>query len=691
MMPRSVSATLNPWAVSLLALGVACGDSGGRGDSATAGGTTTATATAGETLPTTSVTGGVSATEATGAGSESMSAGGSTTASSESATGSMTSAATGGSSGSGPGTTGGGAVFCSDDPPGGYVGDFNADCKTEPSIGTFNPVIEWHKDAWNLVSGSPNSASAPIVVQLTDDNGDQKIDEEDMPDILFVSYGGPGIVRAISGDGMTEILSITGAGVDREKCLAAADIDGDGIVEIITSNTTQKIVAYEHDGTLKWTSASLTGHVGNYEVAPAISDMNGDGKPEIVVGRAILDNQGNLLGAGTHGVGASDHANGSASMSFAVDVNSDGKQEVVVGNALYNIAGGDIWFNNLSDGYPAVADFDLDGTPEIVVVSTGKVRLQSSVDGAQLWSVALPGGLGGPPTVADFDGDGQPEIGIAGQSRYSVIEGDGTILWTNVTQDGSSGITGSAVYDFEGDGVADVVYADEINLYVYNGTDGKTKLQLAEHNSGTRLEYPIIADVDNDDEVEIAFVSEPYNGNYTGLTVVGDADHSWRPGRKIWNQHAYHITNVADDGTVPKVAAQNWKSFNNFRSGDLSANDGAAAPDLKVVAPMECLNKCSGADMAEIWVQLGNVGAAPLTAGADIQVYTTVLGVESLDQTIPFAQPLQPGEFAAAVLIQVKTTDLEKVRIVAVPKEAECVVDPADELVVEAPFCMIPG
>ena len=148
---------------------------------------------------------------------------------------------------------------------------------------------------------------------------------------------------------------------------------------------------------------------------------------------------------------------------------------------------------------------------------------------------------------------------------------------------------------------------------------------------------------------------------------------------------------MADDGTVPKVAAQNWKSFNNFRSGDLSANDGAAAPDLKVVAPMECLNKCSGADMAEIWVQLGNVGAAPLTAGADIQVYTTVLGVESLDQTIPFAQPLQPGEFAAAVLIQVKTTDLEKVRIVAVPKEAECVVDPADELVVEAPFCMIPG
>ena len=84
--------------------------------------------------------------------------------------------------------------------------------------------------------------------------------------------------------------------------------------------------------------------------------------------------------------------------------------------------------------------------------------------------------------------------------------------------------------------------------------------------------------------------------------------------------HVPNITNVNDDGTVPQMAAQNWKSYNNFRSGDLSANDGAAAPDLRVVAPMECLNKCTGANMAEIWVQLGNIGAAPLTAGASIEV-----------------------------------------------------------------------
>ena len=683
-----------PWpllALPLLAL-TACGDDGGRdsaGESATASSSGasasgTATTAGGESASATAATQGSasdSATTSTSGATESTSA---SASASGSTTGSTTDTGTGSTTGDVPG-------FCSEDPPPGFQGMFNADCKTPPKVGTFTPVTEWHKATWTMAPAVASSASAPIAVQLTDDNADGKITPDDMPDLVFISYSGDvGALRAISGDGQTEIFSVA-SGLDRNKAVAAADIDGDGIVEIITSNTSKQILAFEHDGTKKWTSMALGANVGAYEVAPAISDMNGDGTPEIVVGRAILDNQGNLLGAGTHGVGASDHANGSASMSFAVDVDGDGDQEVVVGNALYNIAGADIWFNGLSDGYPAVGDFDLDGTPEIVVVSTGKVRLQSSVDGKSLWSINLPGGLGGPPTIADFDGDTLPEIGIAGQSRYSVIEGDGTVLWTNVTQDGSSGITGSAVYDFEGDGIADVVYADETNLWIYAGNDGAVKLKFEPHNSGTRLEYPIIADVDGDDQVEIAFVSEPYNGNYSGITVIGDADNSWTPGRKIWNQHAYHITNVKDDGTIPPKADQNWKFYNNFRSGDLAPPDGGLAPDLKVIGPDSCFNECQGADKAQIWVQLGNAGSAPLVAGAIIQVYATVMGVESLVQEIPFDQLLQPGEYAAAIPIVVDTKDVEKIRIVASPKEPECFVDPADELVLEAPFCAVPG
>src|SRR5690606_9321374 len=102
------------------------------------------------------------------------------------------------------------------------------------------------------------------------------------------------------------------------------------------------------------------------------------------------------------------------------------------------------------------------------------------------------------------------------------------------------GVTGSSVYDFEGDGVAEIVYADEHDVWVFAGNDGAVKLKFEQHNSGTGLEYPTIADVDNDGEVEIVFCSE--EGAVTGLTVLGDMNHSWRPGRKLWNQHAYHIT-----------------------------------------------------------------------------------------------------------------------------------------------------
>jgi hypothetical protein len=74
-----------------------------------------------------------------------------------------------------------------------------------------------------------------------------------------------------------------------------------------------------------------------------------------------------------------------------------------------------------------------------------------------------------------------------------------------------------------------------------------------------------------------------------------------------------------------------------------------------------------------------------------IQVFVTVKGVESLDQELPFDTILAPGEYADAVMIQVTTTDVEAIRIAVKPKESECTIDPADELVLVPPFCIAPG
>jgi len=110
-----------------------------------------------------------------------------------------------------------------------------------------------------------------------------------------------------------------------------------------------------------------------------------------------------------------------------------------------------------------------------------------------------------------------------------------------------------------------------------------------------------------------------------------------------------------------------------------------------MLTPEMCESVCTGNNALDLWVQLGNVGAVPLTAGADVDVYGTTMGVETLQTTVPFAEVLDPGEFAAGFIIPIDTTDLDQIRLVAKPKELECKVDGDNELILLPPFCSVPG
>ena len=56
--------------------------------------------------------------------------------------------------------------------------------------------------------------------------------------------------------------------------------------------------------------------------------------------------------------------------------------------------------------------------------------------------------------------------------RYPLVPEQERLLWQQVTNDSSSGNTGSTVFDFEGDGPVEAVYADEYHLHIYRGADG---------------------------------------------------------------------------------------------------------------------------------------------------------------------------------------------------------------------------
>jgi len=201
-----------------------------------------------------------------------------------------------------------------------------------------------------------------------------------------------------------------------------------------------------------------------------------------------------------------------------------------------------------------------------------------------------------------------------------------------------------------------------------------------------RFEGPI-AVIDNDGQVEILLGHNTTGGHgpEVGITVIGDLNDSWRPGRAIWNQHAFNITNVADDGQIPTDPVKNWTIYNNFRSGDLSPADGDAAPDLTVEATL-CESECGG-DELTVWAHLGNVGASPLTAGATLELLGVSNNVESPIAMVAYPDPIPEGTFIEAlVLVVPDPASYDSLVLRVSTPEEECDLG-NNELVLTGPFC----
>ncbi|MBW1807566.1 MAG: VCBS repeat-containing protein [Deltaproteobacteria bacterium] len=517
-------------------------------------------------------------------------------------------------------------------------GPTNPDCIYQPERARFDPREEIGWSGSDLYPDKDQVMSTPVVVNLNDDNGDQLVNEDDIPDIVFNAFSvsgdppilGSGVLRAISGDTFTDLWAVAPGIMTTAPAasVAAGDIDNDGLVELVTLRYQGGLVAFEHTGELKWSCADFGAdncidyadlHAGNEWGGPAIADLDQDGTPEIILGAAVYRANGELWWEGSNGIGD----NGVGPLSAICNLDRDGHPEVVTGSTAYHYDGSLYWNNGLSDGFVAIGEFDSDDYPEIVVVADGNIRLQEH-DGTLAWGpFALPGsGRGGPPTVADFDGDGQPEIGVADHDTYVLFETDGSIKWSKPTQDHSSSATGSSVFDFEDDGYAEVVYNDETTLRIYDGATGDVIFDEA-NSSFTAYEYPLIVDVDNDGNAEIVVCANDFmSGTHTGIRVFGDLEDNWVRTRRIWNQHTYHITNVSESGAIPQTEAEGWLEFNSYRQNELATGEGLAtsAPDLAGVEGSQIASGCPDQIVLYVWVQ--NQGAISAPAGIPSAFYS---------------------------------------------------------------------
>jgi subtilase family serine protease len=519
-------------------------------------------------------------------------------------------------------------------------------CEFIPPVGTFNPVEKWRWTGSTVMPTHNQVMHTPAVARIVDTNGDGVIDDKDVPAIIVNtfhsdgSYASNGVLRALRGDTGQEIFTVTDPAYRTipSAGIAVGDIDGDGLVEIVAVKNGGGIIVFNNDGSFKW-SNSFNGFASSYYQwgGPSLADIDNDGVPEIVIGATVFNADGTLRWTGSGGKGGTSLG----PLSLVADIDNDGVPEIIAGNTVYRNNGSILWQNtSIPDGFNAVANFNDDPYPEIVLVSEGKIYLIDHTGQKKWGPIVIPGGVaGGPPTIADFDGDGKLEIGVAGASRYVVFRSDGTVLWQSVISDVSSNVTGSSVFDFDGDGKAEVVYSDEYFFRIYRGRDGFVLFETP-NSTHTTYEYPIVADVDNNDRAEIVVVSNNYGGvgGNHGVRVFEDANNTWVNTRKIWNQHSYHITNVNDDGTIPRHEENSWEKYNTYRCNSLLPDQALATPDISASNIV--------VDRTALSLRIGNGGALAAAGGVDVAFYDgdpqaggVILGTATTTKTI------KPGEY----------------------------------------------
>ena len=336
-------------------------------------------------------------------------------------------------------------------------------------------------------------------------------------------------------------------------------------------------------------------------IAMNITDFNSDGFQEVYFGKYIFAAEsGKLLYEmpATNNCGKDrqvDNVEHSVYCNIAADVTGDGRPELLAGTQVYSInitnrngtAGnsatliksildvdmGGGYF--IKDGKTVVADINRDGRLDVVVVAT----LGDNTFGIIAWDVQtqtliakttsnVTNASTGVPFIGNIDNEPNVEIVLLSRASYGgKIEGfryNGTTTFqkvysTNVND--NSGQTGMTIFDFNNDGIEEIVYRDEQNLHIMHAQPNNlgvgTFIDIATFpaTSGTSWEYPIVADVDNDGEAEIITVggnsgTSPYgNGR---LRIYKSNGSPWVSARKVWNQYGYNVVNVNNDLTIPQ-------------------------------------------------------------------------------------------------------------------------------------------
>jgi hypothetical protein len=190
--------------------------------------------------------------------------------------------------------------------------------------GTFQPAVTYH------------GGSYPFAVAVADVNGDGN------PDLLVADgqFGGVAVLLGNANGSFNPAVTY-GWGASFAQSIAVADVNGDNRPDLVVATCATSgcdhgaaaVLLGNGDGTFQAAVVYDSGGAGANGLA--VADVDGDGKPDLLVANWVSDAVGVLLGNGdgtfqpavTYGSG------GLYPMSIiAADLNDDGKPDLVVGN-----------------------------------------------------------------------------------------------------------------------------------------------------------------------------------------------------------------------------------------------------------------------------------------------------------------------------------------------------------------------
>jgi len=333
---------------------------------------------------------------------------------------------------------------------------------------------------------------APMSIVVADFNGDGNLDiaiaNRTSNDISVLLGKGNGTFNA-------QVKYSAGAGTD-PVAIAAADLNGDGKPDLVVADSGNKSVSVLINSGTGTFAAAVEYKVGNSPSGIAAGDLNGDGIADIAVTNAadstvtVLFNNGTgkFATAGTYSTDASPHS------VVIADFNGDGANDLATANQNGNDVS--ILLNQGGGALAAAVNY-------CVVSVSGACNSVGAVDPLSLVAV-------------DLNGDGKPDLAVASSSQSVVtLLNNGSGVFTLTAQaSASKNPQAIAAGVFITNGQQDVVVADGVanSFEIFDGTGNGNLAAPLRYLSGNGPQAIAVGDFNKDGKLDVAVVN------------LGDAD-----------------------------------------------------------------------------------------------------------------------------------------------------------------------